>query len=144
GLLERLADRHARTGGSFLVSASRRTPANLAAHLREAFARWPGRFWAGPEDGENPYAGFLGWADAIGVSPDPANLVSGARRPGKPVLTFTPEPVRGKLAAFHAALRERGHLRGLDDAAGPTLPLLEMPALASGIARRWRGHRARG
>lgn len=139
-LLAKLARRHAETGGSFLVSTSRRTPPAIAAFLRSAFARWPGLFWSGDADGENPYPGVLGWADAIVVTPDSVNMISEACATGKPVLTFAPQPIRGKLAAFHAALRERGHLRGLDDPAAPTAPLAETAAIAAEVAARWREH----
>ncbi|WP_300618255.1 mitochondrial fission ELM1 family protein [Dokdonella sp.] len=124
-LLERLAARREADGGSFLVSLSRRTPAALAARLREAFARFPGRFWNG--DGENPYAGFLAWADAIVVTPDSVNMLSEACATGKPVYTFAPRPIGGKLAAFHAELAGSGHLRRLDD---PRPKAAQPPSLA--------------
>jgi mitochondrial fission protein ELM1 len=140
GLLAELSRRHARSGGSFLVSTSRRTPPDLAARLRDAFARWPGWFWTGATDGENPYAGFLGWADAIVVSPDSVNMISEACATGKPVLTFAPQPIHGKLAAFHAALRERGHLHALGEPAEPAAPLRETATIAAEIETRLREH----
>jgi mitochondrial fission protein ELM1 len=143
GLLAKLAQRHDKTGGSFLVSTSRRTPPDLAGHLRGAFARWPGVFWSGDTDGENPYSGLLGWADAIVVTPDSVNMISEACATGKPVLTFAPRPIHGKLAAFHATLRERGHLHGLGEPAQPTAPLRETAAIAAGIAARWRERETR-
>jgi mitochondrial fission protein ELM1 len=142
-LLDRLAQRHARTGGSFLVSTSRRTPPELAGYLRAAFARWPGRFWAGPTDGENPYAGFLGWADAVVVTPDSVNMISEACATGKPVSTFAPQPIRGKLPAFHAALRERGHVHDIGESAPSTEPLSETAAIAAEVEARWRKRRVR-
>ncbi|MEO5558339.1 MAG: mitochondrial fission ELM1 family protein, partial [Dokdonella sp.] len=109
-LFDRLGARHAADGGSFLVSVSRRTPAATTARLRAAFARFPGVFWSGNEDGENPYAGFLAWADRILVTPDSVNMLSEASATGKPLYTFAPRPIVGKLAAFHAELRASGHL----------------------------------
>src|SRR5690349_15235968 len=41
-LLAQLATWQANDGGSYFVSASRRTPPEIAAHLRNAFASWPG------------------------------------------------------------------------------------------------------
>lgn len=137
-LLERLDALHAAAGGSFLVSVSRRTPAARTTRLREAFARWPGRFWSG--DGENPYAGLLGWADRIVVTPDSVNMISEACATGRPVHTFAPRPIGGKLAAFHAELAASGHLRRLDDprpAATQPPPLTETAAIAELVRERW-------
>jgi mitochondrial fission protein ELM1 len=139
-LLERLAARHAREGGSFLVSASRRTPAALATRLRAAFAQFPGRYWSGDGDGENPYAGFLAWADRIVVTPDSVNMLSEACATGKAVYTFAARPISGKLAAFHAELLGSAHLRLLDDPLKPVQqppPLAETAAIAELVRQRW-------
>jgi uncharacterized protein len=143
-LLERAAARHASDGGSFLVSVSRRTPAALATRLRKAFAAFPGVFWRGPEDGVNPYAGLLAWADRIVVTPDSVNMLSEACATGKPVHTFVPRPIHGKLAAFHAELAASGHLRRLGDVhAKPQLPpLAETAAIAELVRARWNVARA--
>ncbi len=138
--VERLAARHATDGGSFLVSVSRRTPNAIAAALRAAFAAFPGVFWGGAGDGENPYAGFLAWADRIVVTPDSVNMLSEAAATGKPLYTFASRPIAGKLAAFHAALVASGHLRRLDDAthrAQPE-PLDETAAIAELVRERWQ------
>ncbi|MFC4821968.1 mitochondrial fission ELM1 family protein [Dokdonella ginsengisoli] len=140
-LIERLAARHADEGGSFLVSVSRRTPPALAAELRAAFGTSPGRFWSGTQDGENPYAGYLGWADRIVVTPDSVNMLSEACATGKPVYTFAPRMIEGKLAAFHAELSGSGHLRRLDDPLqGPPQPppLAETAAIAELVRERWK------
>ncbi len=138
-LLERLAARHAADGGSFLVSLSRRSPATISARLRAAFAAFPGAFWAGPQDGENPYAGFLAWADRIVVTPDSVNMMSEASATGKPVYTFAPRAIAGKLALFHAELIASGHLRRLDDnePAVQVEPLAETAAIAELVRERW-------
>ncbi|HEX7768993.1 MAG TPA: ELM1/GtrOC1 family putative glycosyltransferase, partial [Dokdonella sp.] len=136
-LLERL---FAHQGpGSFLVSVSRRTPGPIAERLRQAFARHPGVFWAGPQDGPNPYAGLLAWADRLVVTPDSVNMLSEACATGRPVYTFTPRPVRGKLAAFHAELAASGHLRQLGEATARPQPppLAETAAIAELVRGRW-------
>jgi mitochondrial fission protein ELM1 len=138
GLLERLAALHATDRGSFLVSVSRRTPRAVVALLRDAFARMPGVFWSGG-DGENPYAGFLAWADRLVVTPDSVNMLSEACATGKPVYTYAPRPIGGKLAAFHAELAASGHLRRLGDStphAQPP-PLAETGEIAEGVRARW-------
>lgn len=109
-LLAMLAEQHAQHGGSFLVSTSRRTPPERASQLRSEFSRWPGLFWGGPEDGENPYAGILAWSDRLIVSPDSVNMVSEACATGKPVTAFASENLTGKLSAFHQSLKAGGFL----------------------------------
>jgi mitochondrial fission protein ELM1 len=140
GLLDRLAARHAVDGGSFLVSVSRRTPTATTARLRAAFAQFPGVFWSGEEDGENPYAGLLAWSDRLIVTPDSVNMLSEACATGKPVYTFAPRPIGGKLAAFHAELLASGHLRRLDDSAhrAQPPPLAETAAIAELAHERWQ------
>ena len=139
-LLERLAAHHAWQGGSFMVSMSRRTPVALVARLRSVFAEFPGVFWSGATDGDNPYAGYLAWADRIVVTPDSVNMLSEAAATGKPLYTFAARPVTGKLAAFHAELVASGHLRRLDGGAHPPqpAPLAETAAIAEIVHARWR------
>lgn len=139
-LLERLGARHATDGGSFLVSVSRRTPVAITTRLRAAFARFPGMFWSGNADGENPYAGILAWADRIVVTPDSVNMLSEASATGKPLYTFAPRPIAGKLAVFHTELRASGHLRLLDGDTHPpqAAPLAETAAIAELVQERWR------
>ena len=137
-----------RDGGSFLVSASRRTPAPLVARLREAFATWPGTLWAPSDAGANPYLGFLGHAQRVVVSPDSVNLLSEACATGRPVYVHAPRGVRGKLARFHRELLETGHIRPLRaalDAWSPE-PLRETEAIGAEVLRRfhqWRDAAAR-
>lgn len=139
-LAERLAAQQARDGGSVLASVSRRTSHEVAQRLRRALGAYPGVFWGGTEDGPNPYAGLLGWADRLVVTPDSVNMLSEACATGKPVRTFAPRPIAGKLAAFHAELVASGHLRDLDDDTPRALPppLAETAAIAELVARRWR------
>jgi len=139
GLLDRLRAWQAVDAGSYLVSVSRRTPADVAARLCNAFATLPGSFWAGDGDGANPYAGYLAWADRIVVTPDSVNMISEACATGKPVYTFAPRPIAGKLAAFHTELRASGHLRLIDDATHreQPAPLAETAAIAELVRALW-------
>lgn len=144
-LVEALARQQERHGGSFLVSTSRRTPGVLASFLRSAFARFPGVFWRGPEDGPNPYAGFLAHADSIFVTPDSVNMLSEACAVGVPVCTWLPQPARGKLARFHQTLIEGGHLRLLGDARGAERPApLRETAMVAAAVREKAGMRDGG
>jgi uncharacterized protein len=138
-LLDRLGAQYAADGGSFLVSVSRRTPEDVARTLRAAFAAFPGAFFGHQRDGENPYAGFLAWADRIIVTPDSVNMLSEACATGKPVYTFAPQPIAGKLAAVHRELRGSGHLRMLGEAAPKPSPppLAETREIAELVRTRW-------
>lgn len=138
-LLDRLGALHAAGGGSFLVSVSRRTPEDVVLKLRAAFAAFPGAFFGGDRDGENPYPGLLAWADRIVVTPDSVNMLSEACATGKPVYTSAPEPIAGKLAAFHRELRGSGHLRMLGESAPKPSPppLAETREIAELVRARW-------
>ncbi len=145
GYFETLLGQIGRFGGSFLVSASRRTPLPQRQWLRRQFAELPGCFWAGEDDGNNPYAGFLAWADRIVVTPDSVNMLSEACASGKPVHTLVQQPLRGKLAEFHTSLRQAGLLRDLNDtnAGIPVAPLAETANLAADVLARWTDARGR-
>lgn len=125
-------------GASFLVTCSRRTPPALASRLRTRFGAWPGVFWAGPEDGPNPYAGLLGWAGRIVVTPDSANLLSEACATGVPVLVHEPGRVRGKMAHLLQALRDSDRVRPLqaDFREFSAPPLRPLPAVAAAVRRK--------
>ncbi|TDR42437.1 hypothetical protein DFR29_10820 [Tahibacter aquaticus] len=140
-VVEALAKKHAKHGGSFMVSTSRRTPTVLVDFLRSAFARLPGVFWSGPDDGPNPYAGFLASADSIFVTPDSVNMLSEACAVGVPVTTWLPQPARGKLGRLHAALFESGHVQMLGQPAKQSRPepLRETRTIADEVRRRRRG-----
>ncbi len=105
-------------GGSLLASASRRTPPAVATALRRAFAGVPGVVWCGEDDGANPYAGLLGWAERLACTPDSVNLLSEACATRVPVQVLMPEVARGRALAFHRALQARGRLLPAEDAGG--------------------------
>jgi len=143
GLLDRLGALRTTDGGSFLVSVSRRTPGDVADRLRQSFAQMPGLFWSGPGDGENPYAGLLAWADRFVVTPDSVNMLSEACATGKPVYTYAPRAIGGKLARFHAELFASGHLRRLGEAAPlpQPAPLAETAGIAELVSAHWHAAR---
>jgi mitochondrial fission protein ELM1 len=129
----------ARTGGSLMVSSSRRTP---EAWRRMARARLQAdcvHFWNGPEDGENPYQGYLAAAERIVVTPDSVNMLSEACASGRPAFTLLPPSARGKLIDLHAELQAQGWLHTLD--AGVDFSTLQQPPplreLAAVASRIW-------
>jgi len=135
----------AHEGGSLLLSTSRRTSAELRDASRIRFVATPAVTWLGAQDGENPYPGMLAWADRIVCSPDSVNMISEACATGKPVYTFAPRTIAGKLAAFHRELHASGHLRLLDDTMHrpQPAPLTETREIAELVHARWKSHRAK-
>ncbi len=121
-----LADLAARTGGSVVVTPSRRTPPASLAALDAALAtalpaerRW---LWDGTS-GDNPYFGILGGADVLVVTCDSVNMLGEAAYTERPVYAFPLSGGTPKFAAFHAAMVAAGAMRWLDE-----------PALATAVA----------
>lgn len=97
------------TGGSLLVTASRRTGEANRELLEKALQGVPHYFWDG--QGDNPYYAMLGAADAILVTADSVNMASEACSTGKPVYIV---PLMGgseKFRRFHQTLRDDGLTR---------------------------------
>ena len=96
-------------GWGLMVTASRRTPPEVAAALSglRGFV-WDGR-------GENPYPGILGLADAAAVTADSVNMASEAASSGLPVNVFDLPGLSLKLRRFHDALAGRGASRPWED-----------------------------
>jgi mitochondrial fission protein ELM1 len=127
-------------GAGLMITPSRRTPAGIAALVREATAHTQCWFWDGT--GENPYPAFLAHADAFVATADSVNMVGEACATGRPVYVFEPEGGSPKFARFHAALARHGATRPL-----PTRlerletwsypPLESAETIAAEIARRW-------
>ncbi len=92
------------TGGSLLVTPSRRTGENNIAILRQALIGVPSIIWDGK--GENPYYGMLGLADYILVTCDSVNMVSEACTTGKPVYVIDLPGGSDKFRKFHQILRD--------------------------------------
>lgn len=130
-----LRARHRRDGGSLSICGSGRTPAWLAAAARGDFADTPGARWFATGDGENPYAGLLGWAEHIVVSPDSVNMISEAVATSTHVDIASPQRARGRHAHFLQSLIERGRVRPLEDDGGDSdaTPLIELPRIAAAV-----------
>ena len=125
-------------GGSLLATTSRRTPPGLAEQLRRRFADVPNVIWGDGGDGVNPYAGLLGWADRVVVSPDSVNLLSEACATRLPVAVALAGSVQGRMAQFQRALHERGRLqtRWLQWEATAIAPLRETARVAAEVRQR--------
>lgn len=137
-VFEELAEQIRAERGSLLATTSRRTPPALVERLRRAFADVPNVIWGDGGDGVNPYAGLLGWANRVVVSPDSVNLLSEASATRMPVALALAATAQGRLARFHTALRERGRLqsRWLDWQYTRIEPLRETARVAAQVRER--------
>lgn len=136
-LVGRLLARRQYEGGSLLVLTSRRTPSLVTDVMLKALHGIPGLLWTGPDDGNNPYPGVLGWADRLVVTPDSVNMLSEACAVGCPVHTYVSGSLPPKLARFHGSLRAAGLLRDVDDEApAHQTPLRETEAIAEALRKR--------
>lgn len=97
------------TGGSVVLTPSRRTGAAGFALLRERLAGLPADVWDG--DGENPYFAYLAVADTFLVTADSVSMVSEAAATGRPVHILQLDGGDAKFSRFHAAMREAGITR---------------------------------
>ncbi|WP_204377271.1 mitochondrial fission ELM1 family protein [Methyloceanibacter superfactus] len=97
------------TGGSLLVTPSRRTRPETLDALTKAIGGVPHFVWDGT--GDNPYFAFLSLADAIVVTEDSVNMVTEAAGTGKPVYVQALPGRSTRLTRFHALMGERGATR---------------------------------
>ena len=97
------------SGGSLLVTPSRRTSPEALRALSQAIANVPHLVWDGT--GENPYYAFLAMADAIVTTEDSVNMVTEAAGTGKPVFVQRLKGNSKRLNRFHELMRERGATR---------------------------------
>ncbi len=128
------------TGGSLLVSTSRRTPADAEERLRRATAGRPGVFYAWHAGGTNPYPGFLALADAIVVTGESMGMCTEACAAPGAVHIFAPEGlVTAKNARLHRALYDGGYATPLPDHWAPVghPPLNPAAEVAAAIRQRW-------
>lgn len=99
----------AATGGSLMLSFSRRTPDAARTILAEGLRHLPGVIWDG--EGPNPYFAFLAAADHILVTEDSTNMATEAASTGKPVHVLSLPGASAKFGRFHAELAAAGAAR---------------------------------
>ncbi|MEM9529602.1 MAG: mitochondrial fission ELM1 family protein [Pseudomonadota bacterium] len=107
--------------GSLLVTTSRRTPPALVQHAR-SITQGAGTagcaFFADQPGLENPYPGFLAWADRLVVSSDSVNMISEALGTGRPVHVPLEQTGNQRFQRFREELLQRGYLQGLEVSKG--------------------------
>lgn len=96
------------SGGSLLISTSRRSPKGTAELLKDRLTCAHHLFdWQ--SGGDNPYLGLLALSDAIIVTGDSISMCSEACYTGKAVFTFAPDHLLGsKHQSFIHHLHEQG------------------------------------
>ena len=97
------------TGGSVVLTPSRRTGAEGVALLRERLAGVAATVW--DMTGDNPYYAYLAGADAFLVTADSVSMISEAAMTGKPVHIIALDGGDAKFARFHRAMQEAGITR---------------------------------
>lgn len=111
-LAQQLAALAKDTGGSLMVTTSRRTGEENVKILQKGLQTVPHFLWAGEKP--NPYYAFLGLADAVLVTEDSVNMASEACSTGKPVHIIGLEGGSKKFNRFHEVLRRDGLTRSFE------------------------------
>lgn len=126
-----LGDLAQSSGGSLMVTLSRRTGRKAAAVFREQI--FPHAALAYDGEGDNPYFAMLAACDAILVTADSVSMATEAAATGKPVLLIPVDGPAGKLGAFHEALIARGCARWFEGGYAPWIyePLRETDRAAA-------------
>jgi mitochondrial fission protein ELM1 len=132
-----------RGGASLMVTPSRRTGAANEAIMRQALAGITGEVWDGT--GDNPYFGYLAYADAVIVTEDSVNMVSEAAATGKPVHLVPLAGGSAKFRRFRDSLTAEGVVRPF---AGRiehwTYPMVDDMAAVAEAVRERMARRVRG
>jgi len=102
------------SGGSLLMTPSRRTDPAAVQVLRENLSDYPVEIWDGT--GENPYFSYLGLADYVVVTADSVNMASEACYTGKPVFIEGLTGQNTKFERFHRSLQRQGYTQSFTGA----------------------------
>lgn len=108
-LAESLKKAAAETGGSLLITPSRRTGEKNIALLKAALSDTRSFVWDGT--GDNPYFGLLALSDYLVVTNDSVSMVSEAVASGKPTYVFALPGKSPKFARFHDGMLRQGWTR---------------------------------
>jgi mitochondrial fission protein ELM1 len=124
-----------REGAGVAITPSRRTGAEAVGILREALAPLGAWVWDG--QGENPYFGMLGLADAVIVTADSVSMVSEAVATSAPVYLVRLPGRSSRIGAFMDMMAADGRVR---DFAGrldlwDCAPMDDTPAAGDALRR---------
>ncbi len=110
-------------GGSFMATTSRRTGTEQEKIIRDALPEPKFFYGWGNKEIENPYFGYLAWADAVVVTGDSVSMCSEACAAGVPVYIYAPAGTVGKKhALLHRELYAGGYAAELTDDPRPIAP----------------------
>lgn len=112
-------------GWRLRITTSRRTPVPIVSRFRSMADEVGARFWAGPEDGDNPYLAWLVFSDCAIVTEDSANMLSDAAWHDLPIHIARLEGRSKKFDSLHQSLIDHGAARWF----GGTLETWSYPAL---------------
>ncbi|MEM7493399.1 MAG: mitochondrial fission ELM1 family protein [Pseudomonadota bacterium] len=128
------------SGWALKLTTSRRTPPHIVERFRKFSEVSGSDFWAGPEDGPNPYLGWLIYADAAIVTEDSANMLCDAAWHGLPIHIARFEGSSAKFDRLHQSLINRGAARWFDGALEQWIyePLREAERVAGMIVQALR------
>jgi mitochondrial fission protein ELM1 len=139
-LADRIAAAVRASGGSLLLTYSRRTPEAAKGAMTARLSALPGWIWDG--SGDNPLFAMLEAADHVLVTEDSANMATEAASTGKPVhiLPMVARKAPGKFARQHADLRTRGAAQPFDGTLTPWTyaPLNETERAARAVLEAMR------
>lgn len=103
-----------KTGGSILITTSRRTGAKAEKVIMDSLAGIPAYTFLWGDKKENPYTGYLACADNIVVTGDSVSMCCEACGTGKPVFVFTGRHwLTRKHIRFIASLYKNGYAAAL-------------------------------
>ena len=124
-------------GALLMVTASRRTPQEMADRIRDKVKALGGYYWDG--QGDNPYLALLGLADLIVVTSDSVTMASEAAATGKPIYIYPLQGGAPKFTRFHEGLYTKGIAKPfvphMPDWSYP--PLNETERVAALIREKW-------
>ncbi|MGE5269672.1 MAG: mitochondrial fission ELM1 family protein [Thiohalocapsa sp.] len=108
GIADQIAAALSQTGGSALVTPSRRTGEAGVRLLRQRLAghRLADRAVVWDGSGDNPYYAYLALADLLLATPDSVSMISEAAATAKPVYILSLAGGDAKFARFHATMTE--------------------------------------
>lgn len=98
-------------GWRLRITTSRRTPVPIVAKFRAMADEIGARFWAGPEDGANPYLAWLIFSDVAIVTEDSANMLSDAAWHDLPIHIARLEGRAEKFDKLHQSFIDHGAAR---------------------------------
>jgi len=123
---------HQDTGGSILLTTSRRTPPALTEVLVQQMRTLPGLCWTGQGDGPNPYPGLLAFAGQIACTADSVNLLSEACATRVPVCIVGADTGKGGPGRFARHLLSTGRAQTcLSATFSAMIPLRETTRIAA-------------